>query len=260
MNIMVEKFSHEPGIGLHNGLQFVCWSRMQAEAGQALDDIVRRKELERQAGDGVFFWGVGNPPARLTSVLAKTHHPVSAIFSIMKSKPKSSDVAPGRTVIWQTYIDRDGLKRDVPRHVLVTSRGDTNKGSKRSHYALICFSEAPLVIERGCPFDPKAYRNTGELGKPIGASQVTALLQPVRRESNASAYEVNLRAKLHDSYWVRLEDPAELDVSLMPDALGAVDSVEWLKAIRIMKARANQIGQNPKPQLSQQLDLLKQAS
>lgn len=40
--------------------EFVCWSKVQAESGQTLNAIVARKEKERLAGAGVFFWGVGN--------------------------------------------------------------------------------------------------------------------------------------------------------------------------------------------------------
>ena len=35
----------------------VCWTRMQAEAGQSIETIVARKELERRAG-GACFAGV----------------------------------------------------------------------------------------------------------------------------------------------------------------------------------------------------------
>src|ERR1700730_13554838 len=41
-----------------NSEEFVCWSRMQAEAGQQLEAIIFRKERERQAGGGMFCWGV----------------------------------------------------------------------------------------------------------------------------------------------------------------------------------------------------------
>ncbi|CAM3345951.1 hypothetical protein [Asticcacaulis taihuensis] len=256
MNIMADKFARAPIASLRSNLEFVCWSRMQAEAGQALEEIVRRKELERQSGNGVFFWGVGNPPAKITSALAKVHHPVAVVFSIMKSKPKAGDVSPSRIVMWQTYIDRDGLKREMPDHVLVTSRGDTTKGAKRSHYALICYSAAPLAIERGCPFDPGAYRNTGEMGKPIGASQVTALLQPIREESRSSSYEVNLRATLHDSYWVRLEDPVDVNAAAMTKALKSTDRIDWLDSVRKMKAVAGQVPASVRFPKSLQLDLM----
>lgn len=191
--------------------EYVCWSRMQAEAGQALDVIVDRKERERQAGRGSFLWGVGNAPAQITNVLARSNIPVRAVFSVMKSRPKAVDVSPARTVIWRRYIDAQGVERPLPPHALVTSRGDSARGFKRGHHALMCRSDKPLEIKRGEAFNPAAFRNAGGTGAPVGFSQVTALLRRVQFDQGDSDYEVNLSAWLADSYWVRLTDPAELD-------------------------------------------------
>lgn len=190
--------------------EFVCWSRMQAEAGQPLDEIVARKERERLAGGGMFCWGVGNAPALLTRALAQLHHPVAAVFSIMKGRPKAIDLSPTRTLVWRRYINADGVERPLPPHVLVTSRGESKLGPKNKHFALMCWSDKPLAIEHGIPFDPGAYRNASGTGAPVGASQVTALLKRTSTSSLASPYEANLRARLVDGYWVRLADPLEL--------------------------------------------------
>lgn len=192
--------------------RIVCWTRMQAEAGQRLDAIIARKELERQASGGLFLWGVGNAPSRLTWVLARAGLPVRAIFSVMKSKPKPADSAPAAVLLWRAYIDGGGAERPLPDTCVVTSRADSATGRKRAHYALICRSETALGIARGGRrFDPSAYRNIGEAGGPVGASQVTALLQQVGTESNDAAYEVNMQADLTAGYWVRLSDPVLLD-------------------------------------------------
>lgn len=191
--------------------EYVCWSRMQAEAGQVLGAIVERKERERQAGRGSFLWGVGNAPAQIINVLARTGKPVRAVFSMMKSRPKSVDTAPSRIVIWRRYIDAHGVERPLPPHALVTSRGDSASGAKRAHYALMCQSDRPLAIKRGNTFDPAAFRNAGGTGAPVGFSQVTALLRRVQADHAKSDYEENLTAWLADSYWVRLTDPTELD-------------------------------------------------
>lgn len=191
--------------------EYVCWSRMQAEAGQSLEAIVERKERERRAGDGSFFWGVGNAPAVLASVLSRASVPVRAVFSIMKSRPKAVDVAPARTVAWTRYIDAYGAVRDLPPHALVTSRADSASGAKKAHYALVCRSSEPLVLRAGVEgFDPSAYRNAGGTGAPVGNSQVTALLRRAGRSQDGSGYEVNLSAWLADDYWVRLLDPVEI--------------------------------------------------
>jgi hypothetical protein len=195
------------------GDEYVCWSRMQAEAGQGLDAIIHRKEIERQAGNGCFLWGVGNAPAHIARVLARTGVPVRVIFSVMKSKPKAVDIAPVRTVVWRQYVDAQGVERPLPKHALVTSRGDSAGGAKRAHYALMCRSAEPLSIRRGEPFDPRAFRNAGGTGAPVGASQVTALLRRVEYDGEASGYEANIVAWLTESYWVRLTDPLDLNTA-----------------------------------------------
>lgn len=208
--------------------EYVCWSRMQAEAGQSLEAIVARKEKERLAGSGLFVWGVGNPPASLSNVLARGRVPVRAIFSVMKTKPRLIDRAPARTLVWRRYVDCNGVERSLPAHALVLSRGDSARGPKRVHYALMCYADEPLTLRRGEPFDPSAFRNVSAAGAPVGASQVTALLRRVA-SSNTSNYEANFSAWLTESYWVRLVDPAELDpqkLHLLTSMVGA-DLSQW---------------------------------
>lgn len=183
---------------------------MQAEAGEQLDTIVARKELERQAQDGLFFWGVGNAPAKAASLLAKERQRVDVIFSIMKSKPKSSDADPSDLYVWRRFIDLNGAVRPLPAGVLITSRGDSRGGAKRWHYALMCHSEHPLVLGDYGAFFPSDYRNVGGTGAPIGASQVTALLKRNTGDGATPEYHINMRAKLTGSYWVKLADPAAI--------------------------------------------------
>lgn len=209
---------------------YVCWSRMQAEAGQKLEAIVARKECERRAGDGLFLWGVGNAPAMAINTLARMGRQIPVVFSIMKSRAKVIDTIPTRTVIWRRYLDPDGVERSLPRHALVTSRGDSANGAKKVHYALMCWSDAPLQLEYGTGFDHHAYRNASKTGAPVGTSQVTALLTPTGEPSDQAEYEVNLRALLSESYWVRLTDPLELSSEKLAalDRCTDVSADEWV--------------------------------
>ncbi|XXX76348.1 hypothetical protein WMF30_52740 [Sorangium sp. So ce134] len=190
--------------------EVICWTRIQAEAGEQLDTIIARKELERQAEDGLFFWGVGNAPAKAASLLAKSMQRVDVIFSIMKSKPKAFDAYPSDLYIWRRFVDLNGTVRPLPASVLITSRGDVRGGAKRRHYALMCHSENPLVLGDYGAFFPSAYRNVGGTGAPIGASQVTALLKRDTSDGTTPEYHINMRAKLTGSYWVKLADPAAI--------------------------------------------------
>jgi hypothetical protein len=211
--------------------EYLCWSRMQAEAGQDLSAIIRRKELERRAGGGQFFWGVGNAPAVVVRALSRLEEPIEVVFSVMKSRPKLADAAPARTLVWRRYVDQDGGVRPLPPHALVTSRTDSASGPKTKHFALMCYSRHPLELRHGEVFDPNAYRNAGGSGGSVGASQVTALLRRVGSGSEKTDYEINLRAQLVGHYWVRLVDPIEwtadytaLDAKpLMPN--------DWLKFV-----------------------------
>lgn len=226
--------NNDAGLPLESGPTYVCWSRMQAEAGQDLNAIVARKELERRVGEGLFFWGVGNAPSRIISALARANVPVQVVFSLMKSRAKATDVAPARVVAWRRFLDAHGAERALPQHALITSRGNSGSGPKRTHYALMCHSREPLALRRGRPFDPKAYRNAAGTGAPVGSSQVTALLRRVEEESPHADYEINLSACLTGSYWVRLTDPVELDAA----KLATISSIEkisprhWYDAVK----------------------------
>jgi len=202
---------------------------MQSEAGQGLEAIIARKEIERQTGDGLFLWGVGNPPATSIGALARIGSRVPVIFSIMKSRPKAVDVAPARTFIWRRYFDASGNERPLPANSVVTSRADSAGGAKRAHYALMCFSREPLTVSRGTPFDVSAYRNAGGTGAPVGASQVTALLRRVAEPGKTSDYEMNMVAWLTDGYWVRLSDPVEVahELSAQLDHSSGLRPQEW---------------------------------
>ena len=213
--------------------EYVCWSRMQAEAGQSLEAIIARKEVERQSGNGLFLWGVGNAPTAVISLLAKARMPVRAIFSVMKSRPKKADLTPSRVVVWRRYIDAHGTERPIPSHALVASRGDSPGGAKKYHYALMCHSDEPLILRRGDEFDPNAFRNAGGKGAPVGSSQVTALLRRTELAYGPSDYEANLSAWLTESYWVKLIDPVEIDPLMRRqlEQLGSVSPLDWSQII-----------------------------
>jgi len=196
---------------------YLCWTRMQSEAGQGLAAIIARKELERQAGDGLFLWGVGSAPSRAIRPLAQLARRIPVIFSVMRSKPKPIDATPARVVLWRRYFDNDGVLRQLPAHCIVTSRGNSTRGPKSAHYALMCHSDASLMLRSGVAFDPASYRNVGAAGAPVGASQVTALLQPAAPSGGKPGYEANMTAELAGSYWVRLADPCELGKAAQDD-------------------------------------------
>ena len=184
--------------------EVVCWSKMQAEAGQPLSAILYRKELERAAGGGWFYWGIGNSLGAKVGALCDK--PIKMIFSKMLSKPKAEDTAPEAVFAWTAFVDRDGCERPLPDHVLVTSRAQTASGVKSHHYALVCHSNQPLTISGGRPFNPDSYKNFG--GNKLGHSQVTALLEPTGCNADAPGrYAVDIEVCLQAPYCIRLVRP-----------------------------------------------------
>ncbi|UWU86113.1 hypothetical protein N2605_06555 [Bradyrhizobium yuanmingense] len=232
----------------------VCWSRMQTEAGQELQAIVDRKELERSAGNGVFCWGVGNAPSRSIPQLVRAGADVDVVFSIMKSRPKAVDVAPSRLRIWRSFFDHSGREQPLPPATLITSRADAGIRTRNVHYALMCRSDRELTLGDFGPFDPSAYRNLSDTGGAVGASQVTALLRRVSGEAPAPAYRVNLKAKLGLGYWVRLGDPIDLTAgrrSMLERVLANLLSVtpdEWLRIVSGLRSGPSSATE-PQPRL-----------
>lgn len=221
--------------------QYLVWTRMQAEAGQGLEAIIHRKERERRASGGYFFWGVGNAPALMITSLARTEAPTPVVFSKMKSRPKAVDQNPRSTVIWRKYIDCYGKVRPLPPYALVTSRGESEIKKKTVHYALHCFSAHSLKLAgNNEAFFSSSYRNAGGRGAPVGASQVTALLVPAAAapDSEEAGYAVDMRASLTGSYWVKLVDPLPLeDRALDLIERAASDIGDWNELVSELRGK-----------------------
>lgn len=211
--------------------RIICWTRMQAESGQSLENIVARKEMERQAGEGMFFWGVGNAPSRFTSNLVAANEPIDVVFSIMKSRPKQRDANAEELFVWQAYVDNNGREYPLPAHVLVTSRAKATNAAKSAHYALVCFSREELELRHEQPFDHNAYNNV--MGARIGNSQVTALVARKRKILPTADYEVNLRAELIGDYWVRLAQPKLIrrSRSIKTNTFGSISPESWQERV-----------------------------
>jgi hypothetical protein len=181
----------------------LVWSRMGVEAGDELNVTIDRKERERIAGAGEFFWGVGNFSCDASDLLRE--RPIAIIFSIARnSKGRPVDHSRENRIRWRSYLDRDRSKRPVPPHALVKSAG-----KDRPHYALICRSERPLKIATES-FDPNAYR-THPNGASANFHPVTKLVRRVALPSGPPEYIQGFRALLVD--WVRLDDPVRWEAS-----------------------------------------------
>jgi hypothetical protein len=204
-----------------------CWSRFGTEAGQLVDQIVDRKEQERVANNGMFFWGIGNAIGpSMRELLRRTPNP-EVLFSPIKSGPRAEDVAPPAVVAWTSAETLSGDAFSLPDCSLVTSRQDP-LAPKGVHYALVCFSESPLAISRAEEKIAFARLRNLLTGRPVGASQVTAVVQ--RKETGpleTPAYDIAIRARLVYPYFLRLQNPVLLSDTNLHLECAAVVRQAW---------------------------------
>ena len=219
---------------------------MGTEAGQPLEAILRRKDLERECGDGIFAWGIGNSvgPALEYARCAVHGEVIDAFFTPMKSRAKATDATPTGTVMWRACRTNDGTVSTLPWHMLVTSRQHAASGvEKRHHFALICRRAEPLLGEHeSVEIDADCARNLLSNGQ-VGASQVTAVVKYTSTGATKPnrGYRVVFRATLAHQAFVRLLDPVPIEgtlVSLYEAACAAANPAEWRASILALKDAA----------------------
>jgi len=200
-----------------------CWTRFGTEAGQSPDQILVRKEQERIANRGVFFWGIGNAIGPSMLELIRRADAPEVVFSPIRSLPRREDAKPSSVVAWTEAETLSGEKYCLPPHSLITSRFDPLSPRVR-HYALVCSSGSKIMARLG-----KEQIQFGKLrniltGRPVGASQVTAVVYSIPAgSSQGMSYDVALRTLLAPPYFIILRRP----VPLIPSA----DCPSWSEIV-----------------------------
>jgi hypothetical protein len=182
-----------------------CWTRFGPEAGQTVSAILARKEAERASNGGLFLWGVGNSVRSAIHQLVSSTDQPTVLFSPIKTRPRPEDIAPHEVVIWSAAVGIDGLPYEIPADSRVTSRRTSNRCA---HYALVCFSETPLVpTSTGLRVELDALTNLLS-GRRLGASQVTSVVARTDATGHSGpAYDVALEARLVEPYFLTLAKP-----------------------------------------------------
>jgi hypothetical protein len=204
-----------------------CWTRFGTEAGEAITHIFQRKEEERAANGGIFIWGIGNAVGPSIRELLQRRPRPEVLFSPIKSSPKPQDVVPAAVAAWTLGETLDGDAYSLPKHSLVTSRFDP-VAPRETHYALVCFSLAPITQAEPAGEISFASLTNLRTGRPIGASQVTAVVQcqPLNSRDGGQTYDVAIRAELVYPYFVRLRRPVLLQTSAHAHSAKA----EWMRS------------------------------
>jgi hypothetical protein len=185
------------------------WTKIQADSGQAVRSILKRKELERQSG-GTFWWGIGESKTeKVRLLLARDLYP-AILFSLMLSRPHRRDSNPDGVLLWEAYQTRRG-NMPLPPHAIVISRAHERNGSpKQRYYAFVCENPTGLSHSGGGTVDIGKLRNFGDGGKPIGSSQISAVVERAARTGTGLSYPITARATLVAPYAVQLTAPRVL--------------------------------------------------
>ena len=191
-------------------MSFFVWTKMQTESGINLPAILSLKEAERLAGDGIFWWGVGNSLGSAVQERAtEAGGTLPVLFSLMLSRPQKRDTEPHGIRLWTQWEDGKG-RHDLPAHVLEFSASHDRE--RDHHYALVCHSSVPLAVASHGAFDPKNCKTVS--GKPPGSIQTTVLLDgdPYTGHSTGN-YHFGFRATLVEPWAVKLVSPRKLSSS-----------------------------------------------
>ena len=128
-------------------IPFVC-SVVGGDAGEDLQHIVVRKEAERRAGNGEFWWGLSaSLGPRVEAKAQQNQGTLPALFSKSKAaNPISNSVRVWNN--WRGVLSPKIHHGRIPNHVIVTSGYDPNSKTNRSdnHYALVCHSNGQLAL------------------------------------------------------------------------------------------------------------------
>ena len=245
--------------------KYFLWSKIGTESGESLETIIRRKEIEREACNGIFYWGVGSSVGTSLLTLRRLSENSPAVFSRMRSKAKSVDVEPSRLVLWLGYEDVDGIRQPLPVYSFVTSRDSGNCGAnRRAHYALMCESSDQIDEDPVGEVDATVLVNIRS-GKRVGYSQVTSV---VARNGSAAEepmlYPVTFTANLIGPGQVRLTDAVEIseaDVTRVAASAEEGSLLAWKRAVADVKRKivSHSFKANTSNEYPAQLDMLETA-
>src|SRR5262249_30323592 len=182
-----------------NGIQNAfIWTKVQSDAGQPIDWILNRKELEPQSGNT--FWG-GMSEAKADQIkllLTKDPHPLVRLI-LMVSRPHRRDSHPDGVLLWEAYQTAEG-EIPLPPHAIVISRAHDSKGRpKQRYYALVCENPMGILHSGRGTLDTRTLRNFGNGGKTVGSSQVTAVVEQTTSHGEGRSYPITSPLTLYSS-------------------------------------------------------------
>ena len=204
---------------LQHELDAFVWSKMGTEAGEPLEDIMHRKEIERQANGGKFVWGIGNSPGNsIVNFMQDTKKPV-AIFTETRPNNKTRSIDEEESErVW-----RDKL---LPRYSFVTSHPE-----RKEHYALLCECDEDLRTQ--C----HGELHTGEFVHYVTCNPKlppnSTNMMKKGEGLSCKPYPIRFVASLYGEGWVTLTDYADISPETIKEVKRSADDgdIEKWKAL-----------------------------
>jgi hypothetical protein len=212
------------------------WSLIGADAGEPLSHIIIRKEEERKAGAGEFWWGLGTPlGAAVESAAILNSGTLPTLFSALEEREGDSNQGIRVWSGWRSI--KGGAHGSIPNHVLVTSGYDADKPDK-PHYALVCHSDIQIALGDHGFFDPTSCR-TLKNGKAPGPSQRAALL--TRQGAHPQGrYTVAFQAGLVGPWYVKLTRDRVLTGAELMRLRQYQDGDNWLHLVNSLRGKQSE--------------------
>ena len=206
---------------------------MGVHAGEPLDNIIRRKKLECEAGKSgedefadTFWWEVGDsrgPAIWIHLANRNANRNLEILFSKMRSVPRPEDSNPDECIVWTTYRVSNksgygGKQLSIPKNVIVSSGAKKKNGLKKEKsYALVCSNLRrcePSGVNQLYVDNMINLNRDGNCGNRPGSSQTTCVVKYSQcAEAGGDPYPVEMRANLARPYFVELGTPTPLDDS-----------------------------------------------
>ena len=120
------------------------WGEVNFDARESPKHIVVRKEAERIAGVGEFWWGVDAPLGITVEVKAEQN---GGTLPVLFSRARKTDKQQSSQVrVWDTWrsLLHPQQHGRIPGHIIVTSGHDP--GKRQTRYALTCHSDVKLAL------------------------------------------------------------------------------------------------------------------
>ena len=204
---------------LQHELDAFVWSKMGTEAGEPLEDIMHRKEIERQANGGKFVWGIGNSPGNsIVNFMQDTKKPV-AIFTETRpnSKTRSIDEEESERV-W-----RDKL---LPRYSFVTSHPE-----RKEHCALLCECDEDLRTQCHGELHTGEFVHYVTCNPKLPPNSTNMMKKGEGR--SCKPYPIRFVASLYGEGWVKLTDYVDISPETIKEVKRSADDgdIEKWKAL-----------------------------